>query len=201
MARLLISETFGTNHVTREDGARLRHLIEQHWSDEDTLVLDFSGLRIASVSFFDESLGASEPQDTREEALPSHLTVTMSDRIYVERAPLPPRVQSRIRDLAMFPNPEYFRKKNARISTWRTPRVIRCSEVTESQIVLPRGSEPALLNLTRELGVKVVSTDQREGGQPIKATFRGELTALQHQALTAVSGHDRGVLVVPDHAI
>lgn len=57
MARLLISESFGTNHVTREDGARLRQLIEQYWSDEDALVLDFSGLRIASVSFFDESLG------------------------------------------------------------------------------------------------------------------------------------------------
>lgn len=57
MARLVISESFGTNPVTREDGARLRHLIEQYWSDENTLVLDFAGLRIASVSFFDESLG------------------------------------------------------------------------------------------------------------------------------------------------
>ncbi len=57
MARLLISECFGTNPMTREDGARLRHLIEQYWSDQDTLVLDFAGLRIASVSFFDESLG------------------------------------------------------------------------------------------------------------------------------------------------
>lgn len=57
MARLLISESVGTNPVTREDGARLRGLIEQYWSEEDTLVLDFAGLRIASVSFFDESLG------------------------------------------------------------------------------------------------------------------------------------------------
>lgn len=47
--RLLISECFGTNPVTREDGARLRHLIEQYWSDEDTLVLDFAGLHIVCL--------------------------------------------------------------------------------------------------------------------------------------------------------
>jgi STAS-like domain of unknown function (DUF4325) len=43
--------------VSRSDGARLRRLIETHWSDDDALVLDFSGVRIASVSFFDESIG------------------------------------------------------------------------------------------------------------------------------------------------
>lgn len=43
--------------MTRENGAQLRDAIEKHWSDEEPLVVDFSGLRIASVSFFDESFG------------------------------------------------------------------------------------------------------------------------------------------------
>jgi len=57
MAHLLISEFCGSNHVTRADGARLRGEVEAHWNDAEPLVLDFSELRIASVSFFDESLG------------------------------------------------------------------------------------------------------------------------------------------------
>jgi hypothetical protein len=41
MARLLISEVCGSNHVTREDGAQLRHQIEKHWSEDDVLVWIF----------------------------------------------------------------------------------------------------------------------------------------------------------------
>jgi hypothetical protein len=57
MARIRISEYCKTSRVTRGDGAHLRRAIEEHWSDSSQLVLDFAGVRIASVSFFDESLG------------------------------------------------------------------------------------------------------------------------------------------------
>lgn len=57
MAQIRISEYCKTSRVTRGDGAHLRRGIEEHWADADPLVLDFSGVRIASVSFFDESLG------------------------------------------------------------------------------------------------------------------------------------------------
>lgn len=35
----------------------MRRAIEQHWTDGEPLTLDFEGVRIASVSFFDEALG------------------------------------------------------------------------------------------------------------------------------------------------
>jgi hypothetical protein len=57
MARIQIAEYCKTSRVTRGDGAHLRRGIQEHWADEEQLVLDFSGVRIASVSFFDESLG------------------------------------------------------------------------------------------------------------------------------------------------
>lgn len=57
MARIHIADYCKTSRVTRGDGAHLRRGIEEHWDDEEPLVLDFSGLRIASVSFFDESIG------------------------------------------------------------------------------------------------------------------------------------------------
>jgi hypothetical protein len=57
MARLHIATYCKTARVSRGDGALLRHTIEEHWNDREPLVLDFSDVRIASVSFFDESLG------------------------------------------------------------------------------------------------------------------------------------------------
>jgi hypothetical protein len=57
MPRLSVAELCGASRVTREDGRALRRAIEEHWDAADTLVLDFDDVRIASVSFFDESLG------------------------------------------------------------------------------------------------------------------------------------------------
>jgi hypothetical protein len=57
MARIHIATEYQSKRVTRSDGAELRAAIEKHWADAEPLVLDFSGVRIASVSFFDESLG------------------------------------------------------------------------------------------------------------------------------------------------
>jgi hypothetical protein len=43
--------------VSREDGARLREAILANWNSSEPLELDFQGVRVASVSFFDESIG------------------------------------------------------------------------------------------------------------------------------------------------
>jgi len=57
MPRLEIASYCKTARVTRGDGARLRRAIEETWNVGEPLVLDFSGVNIASVSFFDEALG------------------------------------------------------------------------------------------------------------------------------------------------
>ena len=57
MATIRVASLGKGAHITRPDGARLRKLIEDHWLDSEPITLDFKGLRIASASFFDESLG------------------------------------------------------------------------------------------------------------------------------------------------
>ena len=57
MARMSVARVCGANRVTRPDGEALRLEIERHWKDTEPLVLDFEGVVIASVSFFDESFG------------------------------------------------------------------------------------------------------------------------------------------------
>jgi hypothetical protein len=57
MRRLQVASICPTSTVSRADGARLRAAIEAAWIPSEALVLDFSGLRIASASFLDEALG------------------------------------------------------------------------------------------------------------------------------------------------
>jgi hypothetical protein len=57
MAKLSVASVCGTSRVSRRDGEALRQIIEAHWDDDEPVVLDFTGVVIASVSFFDESFG------------------------------------------------------------------------------------------------------------------------------------------------
>ncbi|MBN2197456.1 MAG: STAS-like domain-containing protein [Polyangiaceae bacterium] len=57
MATIRIADLGEGAHVTRADGARLRALVEARWGANEPVLLDFSGVRVASVSFFDEALG------------------------------------------------------------------------------------------------------------------------------------------------
>jgi len=56
MATIMVSKELGGQVVTREHGKRLRELVELHLSSPP-LVIDFEGLQVTSVSFFDEAFG------------------------------------------------------------------------------------------------------------------------------------------------
>jgi hypothetical protein len=51
-----VKKELGSDVVTREHGRRLRELIVGAWKDE-LVTVDFGGLQITSVSFFDEAFG------------------------------------------------------------------------------------------------------------------------------------------------
>lgn len=56
MSRLVVSDVCGPSRVTREDGALLRTAIVAVWDDAEAVEIDFGGVAIASVAFFDEAL-------------------------------------------------------------------------------------------------------------------------------------------------
>ncbi len=57
MQRIEVQRQLGNRIVTREDGRRLRDLIERGLNSPP-VVVDFEGLQVTSVSFFDEAFGA-----------------------------------------------------------------------------------------------------------------------------------------------
>jgi hypothetical protein len=56
MSTILVSKELGGDIVTREHGKRLRELVEKSLAS-GPVVVDFEGLQITSVSFFDEAFG------------------------------------------------------------------------------------------------------------------------------------------------
>ena len=50
--KIIIKEIFSKDYVTREAGERLRQMITQ---SSEVIILDFSNIKVASTSFFDEA--------------------------------------------------------------------------------------------------------------------------------------------------
>ena len=124
----------------------------------------------------------------------------LTGRIEVDCSGLPAGVRDRLRRTAAFPNPMFFERERARLSTHKTPRVIACFEQIGDRLMLPRG---CLAHIKQELaaaGIESSVCDERASGEPISATFSGTLTPSQEAAVDALAASDIGVLVAPPGA-
>lgn len=129
--------------------------------------------------------------------LPAAVEVVIANRVFIATADLPPALVSRLRRLAAFPNPEFYRAQAMRLWTGNKPRVIDCSEDFPAHLALPRGALDEVRSLLERHGVRVDIRDQRQFGVPVSLTFHGELTPAQREAADALAAHDLGVLVAP----
>jgi hypothetical protein len=115
----------------------------------------------------------------------------------IEKAGLPSPLLNQLKRLAAFQNPEFYKKQGMRLSTALTPRVIACAEDLEHHVALPRGCLPAAEAALGEHGSTLDVQDERDSGTPVGYTFRGTLTPLQEQAVSALLAHNIGVFVAP----
>ena len=126
--------------------------------------------------------------------LPKTLELTLANQIYIGKEVLPPALRNRLIRLAAFQNPEFYKAQAMRLSTYDKPRIIACAEDHPKHIGLPRGCLDDLLQTLSGLNIKTVVRDQRNSGQPLKATFQGELRPEQIVAAQAMLAQDTGVL-------
>lgn len=126
--------------------------------------------------------------------LPKTLELTLANQIYIGKEALPPALRNRLIRLAAFQNPEFYKAQAMRLSTYDKPRIIACAEDHPKHIGLPRGCLDDLLQTLSSLNIKTVVRDQRNPGQPLKATFQGELRPEQIVAAQAMLAQDTGVL-------
>lgn len=132
-----------------------------------------------------------------QEPLPPRVRAVMCQRLFVEKARLPPAVLNQIKRLAAFQNPAFYEKQGMRLSTVGTPRVIQCAEEEAEHLALPRGCQEDLEGLLRAYGSELEMRDERQRGAATSFRFQGELTAVQREAVHALIEHEIGVFVAP----
>ena len=147
----------------------------------------------------DDTPWTAPPSRRRKEAplpgpLPESIDLVLGDQVYIPKASLTPALRNRLLRLAAFQNPEFYRAQAMRLPTYDKPRIVDCAEDHPQHIALPRGCLADVEALLDNLKIRIVFHDERFGGRPIAATFKGELRPEQQLAANALLAHDTGVL-------
>ena len=129
--------------------------------------------------------------------LPKEILVVLAQSIFVAKKGLPSALINRIKRLAAFQNPEFYKKQKMRLSTNLTPRVISCFEDLPEHVGLPRGCLDALKTLLDEFDIRLSVEDKRQEGVATDFTFHGTLTDNQQHAVNTLASEDIGIFVAP----
>lgn len=133
------------------------------------------------------------PQITRMD-FSSELTITRANMLYIPLLQLSSKVLNHLKRIASFLNPEFFSRQAMRFSTYSTPRIISCAEITDEYLSLPRGCEDAVISLLKEKGVDYRIEDKSNHGRSIFVHFTGTLRGNQQEAVDALARQNTGVL-------
>ena len=137
------------------------------------------------------------------ENCPKQLTVVLANHIYFNLEDIPAPLVARLKRLASFSNPVFFKTQAMRFSTHGIPRYISCARIEQGPanstwLSLPRGCIDDAMALLQEHKISVVIDDKRESGRKLTSVkFLGTLRKDQSKAVTAITKHNTGVLHAP----
>lgn len=126
--------------------------------------------------------------------LPESVRIVQSNMLLIEKAGLRSPFINRLKRLAAFQNPEFYKAQAMRRSTHEIPRVIGCSDNFKSHFGLPRGMLDDVNNILTEHNIGLELIDERFQGKSIDLTFHGELRSEQALAVADLIKHDLGIL-------
>ena len=124
----------------------------------------------------------------------SEIVITKSNMLYIPLNQLSSKVLNHLKRIASFHNPEFYKRQGLRFSTYSTPRIISCADVTDEYLALPRGCEDAVTTLLQEKGVAYRYNDKTNQGKAISVHFNGKLRDNQKDAVMLLSAKNTGVL-------
>ena len=122
------------------------------------------------------------------------IDIVTADKIYIPLKAVSAKVLNHLKRIASFRNPEFYSKQALRLSTYSTPRIISCFDITDDYLAMPRGCEDAILSFLNENGAKYNVVDETNHGTPISVSFQGEEREEQLAAINALLMHNNGVL-------
>ena len=92
---------------------------------------------------------------------PPEVTATFDAMLAVERIGLPPALVASLKHLASVHNPEFHQREQLRLSTWDTPRMVRCYEEDLDRLYLPRGLLDDARKVVEAAGSQLLVDDRR----------------------------------------
>lgn len=122
------------------------------------------------------------------------LHITLADGVYVDTSNLNVRIQNRIRELAAFRNPIFYKNQAMGLSNFLNGRFIYLGEDKNGYIRIPRGLLEPLVAECGQAGIACQIQDERCQGKEIKAEFQGQLKESQIPAADTMVAHDTGIL-------
>jgi superfamily II DNA or RNA helicase len=125
---------------------------------------------------------------------PKQLDIVKANMLFIPKSGISQRALNRLRRLASFKNPMFYRHQAMRLPTYGFPRVISCADETKDYLCLPRGCESELSSELEELGVDTRFIDKTFRGEAIDVEFKGQLRKEQTLALDNLLQHDNGIL-------
>lgn len=128
------------------------------------------------------------------------VAIRLGSQLSISLDGLPPRLVGRLKRLAAFPNPEFYKLNRMRLPTYPHPRIIFSGELQADRILLPRGVLDGAVKVLRAAGADVSILDARQRLKHIRFAFRGTLTPEQKHAVRALRKHEFGMFVAPPGA-
>lgn len=134
------------------------------------------------------------PPPLCENDFPKHMKLVRANGIYLPKKGCSERALNRVKCLAAFKNPEFYKAQAMRLPTYDKPRIICNAWEARDYLCIPRGLENDLLTLAENAGAVCSVQDKTEHGKSIKVAFNGELRTEQRAAAEALLEHNNGVL-------
>lgn len=149
----------------------------------------------------DEEAGAEKPWETskakielQRDDFPKRIEIVRANMLFIPKAGISQKAMNRLKRLASFKNPMFYRQQAMRLPTYGHPRVISCADETKEYLCLPRGCEPELVSELEKLGIEIRHIDKTYKGRKIDVEFNGQLRDEQSLALNHLLGYDTGIL-------
>ena len=134
----------------------------------------------------------------RIENCPTKVTITLANHLYIKFDTLPSMLIARLKRLASFSNPIFFKTQALRFSTHGIPRYISCARIEQDYLSLPRGCLDEVNDLFEQQAIQIEFDDKRQAGHVLKTLkFIGALRKEQTKAVRVIAQHDTGVLHAP----
>jgi len=140
------------------------------------------------------------PRGQQTPKAPATIMADAGAMLSIDRIGLPPALLAGLKHLASLHNPDYYEKERLRLSTWKTPRFLRCYGESFDRLLLPRGLREAAEAVVAEAGSRLIVRERHPDLARIDVHLQATLPAGQQEALTELCRHDLGVLVAPPGA-